>query len=85
MTTPLRKPVRRVVDGPPITRRATREQLVVTLDSDGIYCRVKGSRTTYGPLSYALLLIHCAKVNATEIVKARRAKRVSRGLLAVGR
>lgn len=73
--TRLTRPVRRVVEGPPIYQRGRREQLVVTLDVEGVYVRVKGTRTTYGPVSYALLLIHCAKVNADGIVRARRVRR----------
>lgn len=84
MTARLTKPVRRVVTGPPMYRRDQREELVVTLAPEGVYCRVKGRRKNFGPLSYAALLIRCAHVNADEIVRSRRKRAVKRGLLAVG-
>lgn len=51
--------------------------LIVTLASDGVYVREKGRRTTYGPISYGVLLQKAAAVTAAQTERARPARRSS--------
>jgi hypothetical protein len=74
MATPLTKAV---------SRLELRNNLIVTLAPDGVYVRQKGKRTSFGPLSYGALELHCARVNAEANRKPRKV-RVSRNLLKLG-
>lgn len=84
--TRLTREIRRIVVGHDVLRIGDRVQLTVRFASEGVYARLTGSRTEYGPLPWCSVLLQCARVSANELRKARKnGKRVSRGLLAVGR
>jgi hypothetical protein len=76
MTTPLIKPVERVVDG----------GLVITLTREGLYVRERGRRQSYGPVAYSLLLLQAARDHAEMVrsAKKRQQRRISRGRLSIG-
>lgn len=76
MTTPLRRPVARIVS----TRRDG--SLVVTLTELGLMIREKGRRTTYGPLPYGKLLLAGAR---DYIEQKKREKREARKLRRLSR
>lgn len=76
MATTLTKAVARLIE---------RDGLVVTLAPEGVYVREKGKRTQYGPLAYGRLLVKAAEVNAEAIRSERKSRKVTRGLLSLGR
>jgi hypothetical protein len=79
MTTPLSKPVARVV-----RTSGTAPALVVTLTEAGIAFRIKGTRTSY-LLPYGVAYTRAATLEADRTLAAKRSgrrQRVSRGLLA---
>jgi hypothetical protein len=62
----------------PVRRRvydAHHGELVVTMRPEGIEVRLKGKRTTYGPVSYGLVFLTGARMRAEETRKQRRANR----------
>ncbi len=62
----------------PVRRRvydAHHGELVVTMKPEGLEVRLRGKRTTYGPVSYGLVFLTGAKMRAEEDRKQRRANR----------
>jgi hypothetical protein len=62
----------------PVRRRvfdAHHGELVVTMKPEGLEVRLKGKRTTYGPISYGFVFLTGARMRAEEIRKHRRANR----------
>ena len=64
-----------------LTRKLRREvsdlrrgDLVITLAEEGIFMRQKGKRTTYGPISYGLVMLQGEKM-AAEALRRERAEK----------
>jgi len=58
------------------------QPLIVTMTGQGLLIRRKGSRTTYGPVSYSQLEIYMARLEADSARAERKSKpRVKRGLI----
>lgn len=57
-----------------------RGDLVVILADEGILIRKKGKRTTYGPVSYGLVMLQGEKLAAQQLTRERAEKRKLRKL-----
>lgn len=71
MTTRLTKAVAREVHDP------RHGLLVITYAPEGVYCRYKGRRTLYGPVTYGKILLEGARLRALADRQAKQAKKTS--------
>lgn len=73
-----------------VTTRVRREitdqrrgDLVIILAEEGVYMRKKGKRTTYGPISYGLVMLQGEKMAGDQLRRERAEKkklrRITRG------
>jgi hypothetical protein len=62
-----------------------RGDLVITLADEGIFMRHKGKRTTYGPISYGLVMLQGEKMAALVLRRERAEKKKLRSLVKRGR
>lgn len=61
-------------------RDSAGKPLVVRLTPEGVYTKLKGTRTWYGPIGYGALFVRGAEMKALAEMKPRKS-RVKRGIL----